>query len=170
MYILEIKRMQKIAGIITESEYRMFVEAIHDETLEEGWKNWLMSGLITLSTIAGIGKVYQMDKQAEEDRAKRTEYYNDVLSNEIDKLSDNSLTFMGYDINKITRDRAVSPDSKLTPQDISDAMASYAKEYMKARPNEFSVGQNGGIFWNKAQWSFNQFKDSKTAHPYNASI
>lgn len=170
MNILEIKRMQKIAGIITESEYRMFVEAIHDETLEEGWKNWLMSGLITLSTIAGIGKVYQMDKQAEEDRAKRTEYYNDVLSNEIDKLSDNSLTFMGYDINKITRDRAVSPDSKLTPQDISDAMASYAKEYMKARPNEFSVGQNGGIFWNKTQWSFNQFKDSKTAHPYNASI
>ena len=170
MSILEIKRMQKIAGIITESEYRMFVEAIHDETLEEGWKNWLMSGLITLSSLAGIGKVYQMDQQSQEDRAKQVEYYNNILSNEIDKLSDDDLSSIGYDINKITHDRATSPDSKLTPQEISDAMASYAKEYMRARPNEFSVGQNGGIFWNKGQWNFYKPGNVKTAHPYNSSL
>ena len=167
MNILEIKRMQKIAGVITENEYRMFVEAIHDETLEEGWKNWLMGGLITLSTLGGVGKVYQMDQQAKADRAKQVEYYENILSKEIDKLSDNDLTFMGYDINKITHDRALAPNSKLTPQEVSDAMASYAKDYMKARPSEFSVGQNGGIFWNKGQWSFNQFKDNTTAYPYN---
>jgi hypothetical protein len=99
---LELKKMQKIAGVITEGEYRMIIEALHDETLEEGWKNWLIGGLITLSTLGGVGKVYQMDQQAKADRAKQTEYYNNVLSKEVTKMSEDDLFKLGADINDKT--------------------------------------------------------------------
>ena len=80
---LELKKIQKIAGVITEGEYRMIIEALHDETLDESLKNWLVGGLLTLTTLAGVGKVYQMDQQAKADRAKQTEYYNNVLSKDL---------------------------------------------------------------------------------------
>jgi len=163
---LELKKIQKIAGVITEGEYRMIIEALHDETLDESLKSWLLGGLLTLTTLAGIGKVYQMDQQAKADKAKRTEYYDNVLSKELAKLDDQDFGEMGYDIDKKTNAFSVSPNSKLTPQEIFDTMASYAKDYIKAHPDEFSVGENGGIFWNKGQWSFNQFTNSKYTYQY----
>jgi hypothetical protein len=109
-----------------------------------------------------------MDQQAKSDRTKQVEYYDNILSKEMAKLDDNDFGSIGYDINKQTGDRALSPDSKLTPQDVFSSMASYAKDYIKAHPDEFSVGKDGGIFWNKGQWSFNQFTNTKdTAHPFN---
>ena len=165
---LEIKKMQKIAGVITEGEYRMIIEALHDENLDESLKSWLLGGLLTLTTLAGIGKVYQMDQQAKTDRSKQVEYYDNILSKEMAKLDDQDFGEMGYDINKKTHDRATAPGSTMTPQEVFSAMASYAKDYIKAHPDEFSVGKDGGIFWNKGQWSFNQFTNSKdTAHPFN---
>jgi hypothetical protein len=163
---LELKKIQKIAGVITEGEYRMIIEALHDETLDESLKSWLLGGLLTLTTLAGIGKVYQMDQQAKADKAKQTEYYDNVLSKELAKLDDQDFGEMGYDIDKKTNAFSVSPNSKLTPQEIFDTMASYAKDYIKAHPDEFSVGENGGIFWNKGQWSFNQFTNSKYTYQY----
>ena len=163
---LEIKKMQKTAGVITEGEYRMIIEALYDETLDESLRSWILGGLLTLSTIAGVGKVYQMDQQAKTDRAKQIEYYDNILDKELAKLDDQDFGSMGYDINKKTGDRALSPDSKLTPQEVFDAMASYAKDYIKSNPDEFSVGENGGIFWNKGQWSFNQFSNSHYTYQY----
>jgi hypothetical protein len=163
---LEIKKMQKIAGVITEGEYRMIIEALHDETLDESLKSWLVGGLLTLTTLAGIGKVYQMDQQAKTDRTKKTEYYNDILSKELAKLDDQDFGEMGYDINEKTHDRATAPGSTLTPQEVFDSMASYGKDYIKTHPDEFSVGEHGGIFWNKGKWSFDQFKNSKYTYQY----
>jgi hypothetical protein len=163
---LEIKKMQRMAGVITEGEYRMTIEALHDETLDESLRNWILKGLLTLSTLAGVGKVYQMDQQAKADRDQQIEYYNNILDKELAKLDDQDFGEMGYDINKKTGDRATAPNSKLTPQEIFDSMASYAKNYIKAHPDEFSVGESGGIFWNKGQWSFNQFNNPKYTYQY----
>jgi hypothetical protein len=101
---LEIKKMQRMAGVITEGEYRMTIEALHDETLDESLRNWILKGLLTLSTLAGVGKVYQMDQQAKADRDQQIEYYNNILDKELAKLDDQDFGEMGYDINKKTGD------------------------------------------------------------------
>ena len=146
---LEIKKMQKTAGVITEGEYRMILEALHNETLEEGWKNWLIGGLITLSTLGGVGKVYQMDQQAKADRAKQTEYYNNVLSKEVTKMSEDDLFKLGADINNKTNALMYSSEMAKEPnfqENFEKAMIGYARDYIKAHPNEFAVGVDGGIY------------------------
>jgi hypothetical protein len=146
---LEIKKMQKTAGVITEGEYRMILEALHDETLEEGWKNWLIGGLITLSTLGGVGKVYQMDQQAKADRAKQVEYYNNVLSKEVTKMSEDDLFKLGADINDKTNALMYSSEMAKEPnfqENFEKAMIGYARDYIKAHPNEFAVGVDGGIY------------------------
>jgi hypothetical protein len=146
MNILEIKRMQKVAGVITEGEYRMFVEAIHDETLDEGLKNWLLGGLITLSTLGGIGKVYQMDQQAKEDKAKQTEYYNNVLSKEVTKMSDDDLFKLGTDIADKTGGLRHSSSQNVSSEEFKEAAIDYAQKYIKANPSKFAIGIDGGIY------------------------
>ena len=49
---LEIKKMQRMAGVITEGEYRMTIEALHDETLDESLRNWIL--LIILRFLDGM--------------------------------------------------------------------------------------------------------------------
>jgi hypothetical protein len=141
---LEIKKMQKIAGIITEGEYRMIIEALHDETLEEGWKSWILGGLMALTTIAGVGKVYKMDKQAEADKAKQTEYYNNVLNKEVTKMSEDDLFKLGSDISDKTGEMKGNPNADATA--YKKMMIDYAHDYVKAHPNEFAVGVDGGIY------------------------
>jgi len=143
---LEIKKMQKIAGIITEGEYRMIIEALHDETLDEGWKSWILGGLMALTTLAGIGKVYKMDKQAEADRAKQTEYYNNVLSKEVTKMSEDDLFKLGTDIAAKTGELKYSSSQDINPEMYKKIAIDYAQDYIKAHPNEFAVGVDGGIY------------------------
>ena len=146
---LELKKMQKIAGVITEGEYRMIIEALHDETLDESLKSWLLGGLLTLTTLAGIGKVYQMDQQAKADRAKQTEYYNNVLSKEVTKMSEDDLFKLGADINSKTHALQYSSQMAKEPnfqENFEKAMIDYAQDYIKAHPNEFAVGIDGGIY------------------------
>ena len=141
---LEIKKMQKIAGVITEGEYRMIIEAIHDETLDEGWKSWILGGLMALTTLAGVGKVYKMDKQAEADKAKQTEYYNNVLNKEVTKMSEDDLFKLGSDISDKTGEMKGNPNTDATT--YKKMMVDYAHDYIKAHPNEFAVGVDGGIY------------------------
>ena len=146
---LELKKMQKIAGVITEGEYRMIIEALHDETLEESWKSWILGGLMALTTLAGIGKVYKMDKQAEADKAKQTEYYNNVLSKEVTKMSEDDLFSLGAKINDKTHALMYSSEMAKEPNfqdNYKKAMIDYAHDYIKAHPNEFAVGVDGGIY------------------------
>jgi hypothetical protein len=71
----EFKRMQKIAGLINEST---------DENLEEGWKTWALGGLMSLATLAGIGKAYvpNIDSLSQKDEIELAQNaYRDALKN-----------------------------------------------------------------------------------------
>lgn len=134
--------MQQLAGIITESQFS-------EETIEEGMKDWLLAGLITLSTLGGV-KVYQMDKEAEADRKAQTEYYDNILSKALEKMSDDDKTRLGYKINDKTKDMSLSFDTKITPIEYARINKDYAEDYVKAHPNEFSISAKDGTI----QWKY----------------
>lgn len=142
-------RMQKLAGVITESEYREMRLILEDENIDEGLKNWLLSGLIALTTLAGVGKVYQMDQKDKADRAAQTEYFKKVLTPEVTKMEKNDLSFIGAQINDKTKDLAL--DGKDSPEELTYMFSNYAKKYMQEHPNEFAVGLDGGIYWTLAK-------------------
>lgn len=139
--INEAKRMQYLAGLINESQ-------LNEENIEEGFKEWVLAGLITLGTIGGGIKVYQMDKEAEADRKAQTEYYDNILSKSLDKMSDVEKVELGSKISDKTKELAIAPTSKITPQEFSRILQRYAEDYIKSHPNEFSVdAQNGLLHW-----------------------
>lgn len=143
----EIRRMQKLAGIINESH-------IHtaEENMEEGWKSWLTGGLLTLSTLAGGMKVYQMDKEIEKDRQAQQEYYDNVLSRAIEKMSPEEQEIFYADLGTKIEDKfdkfSLAPDSKITSIEYSQILSREAKKYVEDHPNEFSISQKDGtIHW-----------------------
>jgi hypothetical protein len=138
----EVYRMQQLAGIINESQ-------LNEENIEEGMKDWLLAGLITLSTLGGV-KVYQMDKEAEADRKAQTEYYDNILSKALEKMSDDQKSDLGNTINKKTKDATVSSNSTITPTEFSKFLGDYAERYVKAHPNEFSISAKDGTI----QWKY----------------
>jgi hypothetical protein len=124
---------------------------INEDELDEGWKEWLLGGLITLSTLAGVGKVYQMEKEAETDRKAQVEYYHNILEKELDKMSDNDKEMLGYKINEKTRDLAFGDEQMrtMTDEDWEYTMSRYAEKYIRSHPNQFSVATDGsGVHWN----------------------
>ena len=136
----EIYRMQQLAGIINESQ-------LNEENIEEGLKDWLLAGLITLSTLGGV-KVYQMDKEAEADRKAQTEYYDNILSKALEKMSDDDKTKLGHKINDKTRDMLLSSNTDITPLEFAKIVKDYAERYVKGHPNEFSIlAKDGTIQW-----------------------
>lgn len=145
----EILLLQKRAGIITENEYREIHLILEDENIDEGLKNWLLSGLIALTTLAGVGKVYQMDQKDKADRAAQTEYFKKVLTPEMAKIEKNDLSSIGAQINNKTKDLALS--GKDSPEELTQMFSNYAKKYMQEHPNEFAVGLDGGIYWTLAK-------------------
>jgi hypothetical protein len=145
----ETLRMQMLAGIITETQYKDFVLILEDETIEEGLRNWIIKGLIALTTLGGIGKVYQMDQQAKADQKNKIEYYNNVLGKEVTKMDKDNLASIGADINSKTKDLSLS--GKDTSEELNVIFSNYAQKYMKSHPDEFAVGANGGVYWIKSQ-------------------
>jgi len=139
--INEAKRMQYLAGIINESQ-------LNEENLDEGFKEWLLAGLITLGTIAGGTKVYQMDKEAEADKAAQTEYYENILGKSLDKMDDTQKSDLGDIINAKTKKLSLATGSNVSSADFSKALADYANDYVKNHPSEFSVdAQDGSLHW-----------------------
>jgi len=145
----QFTRMQKLAGIITENEHREMLLILEDENIDESLKNWLLSGLIALTTLAGVGKVYQMDQNDKADRTAQTEYFKKVLTPEVTKMEKNDLSSIGAQINNKTKDLALS--GKDSPEELTQMFSNYAKKYMQDHPNEFAVGLNGGIYWTLAK-------------------
>lgn len=115
------------------------------EQLEEGWKDWVLGGLLTLSTLAGGTKLYQMDKQAEADKAKQTEYFQKVVNPVLGKMSDEQLSDIGYELNKRTGKYVIAPGSTVTPEEFSETMTDYAKSYIEANPQMFGVTADGQV-------------------------
>jgi hypothetical protein len=138
----EIKRMQLLAGIITESQLNQ------EEMIDEGFKEWLLAGLITLGTIGGGMKVYQMDKEAETDRKAQIEYYENILSKSLEKMTDEEKSDLGSEINQKTKKLAISPSSDMSAEEFSSVLSRYADDYIKSHANEFSVSaQDGSLHW-----------------------
>ena len=138
--------MQKLAGLITESQYNKAIIILEDENIDEGIKDWIIKGLIVLTTLAGVGKVYQMDQQEKDDRAKKTEYYNNVLSKEVTKMSDDDLFNLGAEINSKTKALQYSSSQNISQEDFKSTIIDYANKYIKAHPDKFAVGVDGGIY------------------------
>jgi hypothetical protein len=143
----EFLHMQKLAGLITESQYNKTITILEDETIDESIKNWIVKGLIVLSMLGGVGKVYQMDQAQQQDKKARIEYYNNVLSKEVDKMSDDDLFKLGADIAEKTGDLKSGHDWSKDPEGTFERwVIGYAQDYIKARPNKFAVGVDGGIY------------------------
>ena len=145
----EILLLQKRAGIITENKHREMLLILEDENIDEGLKNWLLSGLIALTTLAGVGKVYQMDQKDKADNTAKTEYYKKVLTPEVTKMEKNDLSSIGVQINDKNKDLSLS--GKDSPEELTQMFSNYAEKYMQDHPNEFAVGLNGGIYWTLAK-------------------
>jgi ElaB/YqjD/DUF883 family membrane-anchored ribosome-binding protein len=145
----EFLHMQKLAGLITESQYSKAIVILEDETIDEGIKDWIIKGLIVLTTLGGIGKVYQMDQAQKQDRKAQTEYYNNILSKEVTKMSEDDLFKLGADINSKTHALQYSSQMAKEPnfqENFEKAMIDYAQDYVKANPAKFAVGADGGIY------------------------
>jgi len=115
------------------------------EQLEEGWKDWVLGGLLTLSTLGGGAKLYQMDKQAEADKAKQTEYFQKVINPVLGKMSDEQLLDLGDELNQKTGKYSIAPGSSITPKEFSQTLRNYAENYIKANPQMFGVTSDGQI-------------------------
>jgi hypothetical protein len=140
----EFLRMQKLAGVITEGQYKTTLLILEDESIDEGLRDWIIKGLIAATTLAGIGKVYQMDQKAKENKSKQTEYYNNVLSKESNKMSDDDLFELGSKISDKTGD--LKGNSSADADTYKKIVIDYAEDYIKAHPDQFAVGADGGIY------------------------
>jgi len=140
----EFLHMQKLAGLITESQYSNAIVVLENENIDEGIKDWIIKGLIALTTLGGIGKVYQMDQQAKEDKNKQTEYYNNVLGKEANKMSEDDLFDLGSKIADKTGD--LKGNTNMDSNTYKKVIIDYAQDYIKAHPNQFAVGVDGGIY------------------------
>ena len=125
----EILLFKKRAGIITEDKHREILLILEDESIDEGLKNWLLSGLIALTTLAGVGKVYQMDQKDKADNTAKTEYYKKVLTPEVTKMEKNDLSSIGVQINDKTKDLSLS--GKDSPEELTQMFYNYAEKYMQ---------------------------------------
>jgi hypothetical protein len=140
----EFLHMQKLAGLITESQYSNAVIILENENIDEGIKDWIIKGLIALTTLGGIGKVYQMDQQAKEDKSKQTEYYNNVLGKEVNKMNEDDLFDLGSKIADKTG--GLKGNANMDSNTYKKVVIDYAQDYIKAHPNQFAIGVDGGIY------------------------
>jgi hypothetical protein len=143
--INEAKRMQFLAGLITESQMN------GEENLDEGFKDWLIGLGLTAATILGGVKVYQLDQKQQADKKAQVEYFSKKLTPVIDKMDDEKKSDLGTQINDITKKLSVASNSQMSAEDYSKALSNYAESYMESHPNEFSIGEDGLIYWNKAK-------------------
>jgi hypothetical protein len=139
-------RMQKLAGVITESQYTVLAQELTEQQLEEGWKDWLIGGLITLTTLAGGAKVYQLSKDKQADAKAKTEYYQNILAKTVNDYDKSNLASLGMDINQKTKELSIQQGN--TAEQNQVIFSRYAEQYMKKHPEQFSISQDGKtIMW-----------------------
>jgi len=69
---------------------------LNEENLEEGFKEWLLGGLLAVSSIAGF---YKLSDKAKKDRKAKTEYIQ-TLNKVIDKLDSTKTVNLANEYNK----------------------------------------------------------------------
>ena len=75
--------------------FESYNSELNSELIEEGWKEWLTAGLITLSSIAGF---YKLDKNLEQNDKARKEYAIKV-DKAIDNMSEDQIKQLINDFN-----------------------------------------------------------------------
>ena len=137
--------LKKRAGIITETQYKEYLLILEDENIDESLKSSILAGLIALTSIAGVGRVYKMDAEFEQNKQAQTEYYQNVLTPAAEKLSKAELTDLGLSINEKTKKLALY--NQTDPQQIETIFSTYAQNYMRSNPDQFAIGVDGGVVW-----------------------
>jgi CRISPR/Cas system CMR-associated protein Cmr1 (group 7 of RAMP superfamily) len=154
----EFLRMQKLAGIITESQFQDLMLILENENIDEGLKDtlrkWITAGLIGLTAIGGAGKVYQLDQQDKLDTQNKIEYYDNVLKTPAEQMAKDSVGYdstelgsLGNKISSETGELSISSDSEADAKDLNNTYENYARKYMKAHPDQFGVSLDGKIVW-----------------------
>jgi hypothetical protein len=114
--------------------------------LDEGWKSWVTGGLLTLSTIGGIGKLYQIDKSNKEAIKKAKEIFaeplNKMSAEELTDLEDKVEEKLGGSIKTWSSSAIKDPDDSnlikgFVKKDIENAVTK--------RPELFGIDTNGKI-------------------------
>jgi len=141
-FITEAQRMQKLAGIIVEN---------HEKTIDEGFKDWLIGLGLTAATILGGVKVYQLDQKDQADRKAQIVYFEKNILPVFNKMDDIQKLALATQINRGVGKYAFSDNTSLTPNELEKILTDYAKEYIKNHPNEFSIGVDSFIYWNRAK-------------------
>jgi len=141
-FITEAQRMQKLAGIIVEN---------HEKTIDEGFKDWLIGLGLTAATILGGVKVYQLDQKDQADRKAQIVYFEKNILPIFNKMDDIQKLALATQINRGVGKYAFSDNTSLTPNELEKILTDYAKEYIKNHPNEFSIGVDSFIYWNRAK-------------------
>jgi len=136
----ELNRMKVLAGLINENINE--TEEI-DEVLEEGLRSWIAGGLIALTTLAGVGKVYQLDKEHAENEKIEMKFYDDVLSGQVSKMNKEQLATLGAEINDKTHD--LTWGKNYSNEELNDILSNYASKYVKSHPKQFSVDTQGNL-------------------------
>ena len=113
------------------------------EQLEEGWKDWVLGGLLTLSTVGGGAKLYQLNQDHNQDRAKQTEYVQKVLDPILGKMSDQQLVSLGLEIDSHTGKFSLSGNE--TQEQLDYLFSNYAKDFVHANPSLFGITADGQV-------------------------
>lgn len=116
-----------------------------NEILDEGLKQWIAGGLIALTTLGGVGKIYQLNQEKAANQQIEMKYYNDVLSDTVSKMSKEDLSKIGGDINEKTRDIALARE--FSGEELTSVFSNYASKYIQGHAKEFGINANGGIQW-----------------------
>jgi hypothetical protein len=112
------------------------------DQLNEGWKEWLAAGLITLSSIAGV---YKLNKDSEDSIMKKSSYSTELCKT-LDKMDKKDVKDM--------MDIGVKTGSPLNPEfhefkgskyaDYSDTLSSVKKK-IQENPYSYGISKDGKV-------------------------
>jgi len=86
------------ANLMIEQSYLKSKGVLNEtEIIEEGWKEWLIGGILTLSALGGF---YKLNEKSVENEKVKTEYANGV-NKIIDKMTDKDLIDLVKKYNEI---------------------------------------------------------------------
>jgi hypothetical protein len=86
------------ANLMIEQSYLKSKGVLNEtEIIEEGWKEWLIGGILTLSALGGF---YKLNEKSVENEKVKTEYANGV-NKIIDKMTDKDLIDLAKKYNEI---------------------------------------------------------------------
>lgn len=112
-----------------------------EELIEEGWRDLLVGGLIVLTTLAGVGKLVHMNQEYKDSQKAKTEYYENILKDKFQNLSDEQLFDLGVEIQERFKPLAFTDDNPPT----DDAFIGLARSYVQDGPQWFGVDAQGGL-------------------------